>query len=116
MIILQTNRLILRELEERDTDALSAIFADYDVMKYIATGIVLKKEHAEKSITGWRKYQQEKGYSNWAVEYKETGSLIGKCGFNEIPDKTDIEISYMFAKEYWGKGIATEIVTPVMEY
>ena len=116
MIVLQTKRLILRDLEMGDADPLAAIYADYDVMKYIGSGVVLKRENAEKSIKGWEKYQKEKGYANWAVEDKNTGLLIGMCGFSEIPDKTDIEISYLFAKEYWGKGNATEIVSAVMEY
>ena len=40
-IIIESEKMILRELEEHDTDVLAEIYADYDVMQYIGKGVVL---------------------------------------------------------------------------
>ncbi len=115
MIILETQRLLLRELEESDLDALAEIYGNAEVMRYIGNGVTFSREQTLGSIKRWREYQKQKGFSNWAVIEKASGLLTGKCGFNEIPGN-DIEISYLFAKAHWGKGIATEISKAVLEY
>lgn len=116
MKILETERLYLRVFEESDVNAMSEIHTDEAAMKYIGRGGVLNIEQTKKGIEAFIRYQTEKGYSIWAVIEKESGSLIGHCGLNMLNDKSDIEIAYLLAKEYWGKGYATEIAKATLEY
>ncbi len=116
MKILETERLLLRDLETGDLDALAAIYGDPEVMKYIGNGKVFSREQTKVSIERWKAYQEKNGYSNWAVVDKAGGALIGKCGFSELPDNHGIEISYLFAKNCWGKGIASEISIAALDY
>lgn len=116
MIILETERLMLRCQLETDLDAIDAIQSDPQVMKYVGNGKTTSREETEKSIKFWKKYGEEKGYSSWAVVEKGTGRVIGKAGFAELPDKSDVEVFYMFVKDAWGKGYATEISGALIEY
>ena len=116
MKILETEKLILRDLETGDLDSLAVIYADADVMKYIGTGKTFTREQTKASIDRWKAYREKNGYSNWAVADKSSGALIGKCGFSDLPDNLGIEISYLFTKNRWGKGIASEISLATLDY
>jgi len=52
MNILETEKLYLREFTERDTDKMSEIYSDEDVMKYIGRGGALDKGQCDKTIAG----------------------------------------------------------------
>jgi len=114
--IIETERIILRELEESDVERLAEIYADPDVMQYIGRGGVLTYEHARRSIASWNNYYGKYGFGNWAAVEKETGTLIGLCGLSWLEDKSDVEVSYLFAKEAWGKGYATETAGAINNY
>lgn len=114
--IIETERIILRELEDSDIDLLAEIYADIEVMRYIGKGIVLTYEQAKRSIANWIKYYEKFGFGNWAAIEKESGRFIGLCGLSWLEDKSDVEVSYLFAKEAWGKGYATETANAINEY
>ena len=115
-MILETTRLYLRALEESDLDVFAGILSNPEVMKFTREGKTLTKTQAEKSIKGWNEYEKEHGFTNWAVIRKEDEALTGKCGFNMLPDNSDIEISYMLDEPYFGKGYASEISKAALEY
>ncbi len=114
--IIETERIILRELEMSDLERLAEIYADPEVMRYIGRGGILTYEHAKKSIENWNKYYEKFGFGNWAAVEKESGKLIGLCGLSWLEDKSDVEVSYLFAKEAWGKGYATETAGAINNY
>jgi [ribosomal protein S5]-alanine N-acetyltransferase len=114
--IIETGRIILRELEDNDADRLAEIYSDMEVMRYVGRGIVLTQEQAVKSIEQWKKYYRELGFGNWAVIEKASGNFIGLCGLSWLEDKSDVEVSYLFAKEAWGKGYATETAGAVITF
>jgi RimJ/RimL family protein N-acetyltransferase len=99
--ILESERMVLRELKESDTQALSDIYADYNVMQYIGKGTVLSYEQTKKSIKSWEKHYELFKFGNWATIEKSTGKFIG---------------SYLFEKPSWGKGYATEIARSILDY
>lgn len=114
--ILETGRLILRKFRPEDEDAMARMYSDIDVMRYIGTGVTIGKEQVKKSVNHWIEYEKKFGFSNWVVTEKDNDIMIGKCGFNWIPDNSDIEISYLFDKRYWGKGYATEVAGAVLKH
>ncbi len=53
----------------------------------------------------------------WAIALKKNDRLVGSCGFNFWNrDHCRAEISYDLAREYWGKGIITEVVKKVSSF
>lgn len=115
-MILETERLILRELTSSDRCDLSLILQDKDVM--------YAYEHAfsDEEVNIWlnnqlRRYKED-GFGLWAVVLKDTDELIGQCGLTvqKIGEKEVVEVGYLFKKAYWHKGYATEAAIACKNY
>ena len=107
--ILETERLVLREWEPADAEALFRIVSDPEVMRYIDDGrpwadIARVRDWVERLQQSYR----TRGYSRWAVVEKESGHAVGSCGFAPLPSG-EIDFGYLFAPECWGRGYATEV-------
>ncbi len=77
-IILETDRLFLREMTMDDFDALYKVLADRDIMQHYPYSF------DEKRVRDWiernmNRYQ-ENGFGLWAVCLKDTCEMIGDCG------------------------------------
>ena len=60
---------------------------------------------------------EQHGFGLWAVEFKETGELIGDCGLFLVEGRgPEVEVAYHFGKEWWGHGYATEAATACLGY
>ena len=115
-IILQTQRLYLRELSSSDFSALCRIMQDEKTM-YAYEGAFSDKEvqnWLENQFNRYRKY----GFGLWAVILKETDRMIGQCGLTMQKWKENelLEIGYLFEREYWHKGYATEAAVACKKY
>ncbi len=104
----ETERLLLRELEYSDIDALSAILRDEETM-YAYNGAFSENETLnwlERQLARYKKY----GFGLWAVILKESGEMIGQCGLTMQPwkDKELLEVGYLLNKKYWHMGYAIE--------
>ncbi|MFC6022061.1 GNAT family N-acetyltransferase [Plantactinospora solaniradicis] len=120
MITLETDRLTLRGWRDDDLDALAAMNADPEVMRYIMDGSVRDRrqsaEGLQKMIANW----EERGYGLFAVEVRETGLLIGWAGLT-VPDflpevMPAVEIGWRLDRGSWGYGYATEAATAAMRF
>ncbi len=117
MKILETERMYLRSYEDNDLERLAEIYSDEEVMKYIGRGGILSKEQTKKGIDTWiKKIYHEFGFGIWALIDKESDLLIGHCGFNRLPEDAGTEIAYLLAKDFWGKGLATEVSKETLKY
>ena len=80
-LILESERLLLRPIKESDTDDIFEIFSDKEVIKYYDLLPFLTKDDAINQVEVFRKCLSEKTMARWGIELKETGKLIGTCGF-----------------------------------
>ncbi len=108
MFRLETERLVLREWVDSDLDALAALNADPEVMRYITGGVARSREQSAVSLRRQQDTQRELGYSFWAVEEKAGGRVIGLNGIQPLLDTGDVEIGWWLARDKWGQGFATE--------
>lgn len=115
-MILETERLFLRQLETGDLDPLAKMYADEEVMRFMGNGKTYPRSAAEQSITKWNEYEDKHGFTNWAVIRKKDNAFIGRCGLSHLPDNSDIEITYMLDEPYWGNGYASEIAAAVLDH
>lgn len=107
-MILETERLYLREMNQRDFVALCKILQDDETM-YAYEGAFSNEETQEwldRQISRYRKW----GFGLWAVILKETDEMIGQCGLTMQPWKNEevLEIGYLFNRIYWHRGYALE--------
>lgn len=115
-MILETERLYLREIKHSDYEALSKILQDEETM-YAYEGAFSDDETQEwldRQIGRYNEY----GFGLWAVVLKETDEMIGQCGLTIQPwnDRQVLEIGYLLQKAYWHKGYATEAAKACREY
>ena len=107
MKILETERLVLREMAPDDYDSLCVILQDPKVM--------YAYEHAfsDKEVSEWLERQliryAKDGCGLWAV-IRKGGDVIGQCGvtMQDIGTGTVPEVGYLFARALWHHGYATE--------
>lgn len=115
-VILETKRLLLREMNESDFDALCKILCDEETM-YAYEGAFSNEEVQEwldRQLSRYREF----GFGLWAVVLKETGEVIGQCGLTMQPWKNDevLEIGYLFQRNFWHNGFATEAAIACKKY
>jgi len=108
MIILETERLILRMFREDDAAAYARICADAEVMRYIGEGRALSVLEAWRQMAYIVGHWQLRGYGHWAVEEKSSGRLMGRIGFFNPAGWPGFELGWTLGREFWGKGYATE--------
>lgn len=115
-MILETTRLILRELEQNDFNDVCKLLQDPVVM-YAYEGAFNNQEVQDWLDKQFKRYQND-GFGLWGVVEKNSKELIGQCGitYQEYDDRQIPEIGYLFRKEFWHKGYATEAAMACKEY
>lgn len=77
-IILETERLFLRELTCDDKDKLSLVLKNPESMRYYP------KPFTDEDVENWIKWNQDNykqyGFGLWAVILKQENEFIGDCG------------------------------------
>jgi RimJ/RimL family protein N-acetyltransferase len=116
MVTLETERLRLRMFRESDFDAYARICADPDVMRYLGEGKALTRAEAWRQMAMIVGHWQLRGFGLWAVEERQTGALVGRIGLFRPEGWPGLECGWMLAREYWGKGYATEAARRSLEY
>ncbi len=113
---LETERLYMRELTQSDFAALCEILQDEDTM-YAYEGIFQDSEVQEWLDRQILRYK-EWGFGAWAVVLKENGAVIGQCGLTMQPwkEREVLEIGYLFNRNYWHNGYATEAAKACKQY
>ena len=113
---IETKRLILREMTQADFSSLCEILQDDEVM-YAYEGAFSDYEvqtWLDKQIKNYKEF----GFGLWAAVLKETDIMIGQCGLTmqDYNGGEVIEVGYLFQKEYWHYGYATEAAAACKGY
>jgi RimJ/RimL family protein N-acetyltransferase len=109
-----TERLVLRGWTARDHDALAAINADPEVMRWIGSGRVLGRGFSDDLIVRFQGEWRERGFGLWAVSWRDDPAreLLGFCGLTMpafLPEVLPAaEVGWRLGRGVWGRGVATE--------
>jgi RimJ/RimL family protein N-acetyltransferase len=118
MVILTTERLLLRHFHLMDRDAMLRVFGDAEVMRF-GDGVHGSEWVEDWLRNCWKQYYQTWGFGPYAVVPRNRGEVIGYCGlfyFADINGKPEAEIAYRLARSAWGMGYATEAARAVRDY
>ena len=115
-MILETERLYFREMNQGDFVSLCEILQDERTM-YAYEGAFSDQEVQEwldRQLSRYEKWD----FGLWAVILKETDKMIGQCGLTMQPWKESevLEIGYLFNRLYWHRGYATEAARACKKY
>lgn len=114
-VILETPRLILREITPEDAEACFHLNNDPEVIKHTGDEPYTNIAEAEAFLKRYDQYRKY-GVGRWAVILKETNEFIGWCGLKYSPDLDEYDLGYRLFRKYWNQGYATEASRACIEY
>jgi len=108
-VILETDRLFLREYVEADAEAFFKLNSDPEVLRFVPDKRLLNVEQARQilvdhPIADYRKY----GFGRGACILKSTGEQIGFAGLKYLEELGEVDVADRLLPKYWGQGLATE--------
>ena len=115
-MVIETERLLLREMTYDDFHALYQVLADSDIMQHYPYTF------DEKRVRNWIERNIDRyrilGFGLWAVCLKETGEMIGDCGLTMqlINGQIKPEIGYHIRADKQKNGFAKEAAIAVRDW
>lgn len=119
-MIIETDRLILREWRDEDREPMFVhLNSQPAVMEWL--GGAQTREESDAGIDRIIGYQADYGHCFWAVERKTDAALLGFCGIKRTndegaPDPGKPEIGWRLRQDAWGRGYAKEAAVASMNY
>ena len=103
-----TERLLLRDLEPDDLDALLEVLGDPVAMRYYPAPF--DRDEVAAWIEWARRSYRENGFGLWAVIRRSDGRFLGDCGpmLQHVEDQVIPEVGYHIVATEQGHGYATE--------
>ena len=113
---LETKRLIIRRIEEKDIDAFYEIISDERLQLYIPFPNYTKDEELEY-IKDIIKNVETNRKEKWAIVLKSNNETIGNISVSEVNTKHNYcSVGYVIRYDYWGNGYACEALSVVSDY
>lgn len=115
---LETGRLILRRFTVGDAEDMYRGWAsDPEVTRYLTWPCHASSEVTAQLLAAWAEKYAEGDYFNWAIEFKETGTVIGNISVVKLDESVNAaEIGYCLSQAFWGLGIMPEALRAVLSY
>lgn len=113
MTLIETDRLRLRPLTTADVDAFVALHQDARVNRFVGT---YTRRQALERLTAIERQWATRGHGLCAVEHKETGEFIGRCGLQYWRQFDEVEAAWTLRAEAWGQGYATEAARAAVDW
>lgn len=113
MVVLETERLFLREWVPDDWKRFRPLATDPRVLRFIGRSEPWSDERIRASLNSAITKARTRGWILWPVIHRDDAELFGFCGFGDgFPP--DVEIGWRLRPEYWGQGLATEAAKAVL--
>ena len=108
-VILETDRLLIREYVEDDSQTFFELNSNPEVLRFVPDKQLLNVEQARQllidhPIADYRKH----GFGRGACILKSTGEQIGFAGLKYLEELGEVDVAYRLLPAYWGQGLATE--------
>jgi len=111
---IETPRLILRTFQDTDWVDLHALFSDPECTRYTIQRTLTEGE-SWRMLAALVGHWQLRGYGPYAVEEKESGTVMGPVGLWYPIDWPETEIKWAISRRYWGRGYASEAARAVWQ-
>lgn len=115
--VLKTERLILRKISVDDAEDMYAYASDHQVTRYVTW----PTHQTIEDTLGFLRFVEEQytihASVNWGIVDKESNKFIGTIGYVQWNKNSNWgEIGYALSREFWGQGLMTEALKPVIQF
>ena len=107
---------MIRPWTAEDRPAFTAMASDPEVMRYVHGGKPYAEEEIDEFLTRQARQLAEHGVCMGAVVDKSSGQIVGVAGTQPLGQTGDLEIGWWLAREFWGRGYATEAGAAAMHH
>jgi RimJ/RimL family protein N-acetyltransferase len=115
MLVLETERLLLRPLTTDDAPFILTLLNEPSFLRFIGDKKVRNLEDARQYIlTGPMASYERHGLGLLAVELKASQTAIGMCGLLKREELPEPDIGFAYLPDFWGQGFAFEAAKAVM--
>jgi [ribosomal protein S5]-alanine N-acetyltransferase len=115
--VLETERLILRQLTTNDAEFIFELLNDPSFIRNIGNRNIRTIEDAcAYIVNGPMKSYEKNGFGLYLIVLKETNESIGMCGLIRRENLEDVDIGYALLPRFWSKGYAMEAARAAKEY
>jgi [ribosomal protein S5]-alanine N-acetyltransferase len=114
---IQTERLRLRAWTADDAVALHEIYGDAETMRFVgSTGLpAADLEATRRALDGLRRHEALHGFTLWPIDERDGDRVVGLAGLMWVEGHgPDVEAAYLFRRDRWGRGYATEALRAVL--
>jgi RimJ/RimL family protein N-acetyltransferase len=118
MLVLNTERLLLRHFEVGDLEPLYALYRDPEIRRYYPDGTRTLEETKQELDWFLHGHPHYPALGLWATVERRTGEFLGRCGLLpwHIEGKDEVELAFMIKKQRWREGLATEAAHGIIKY
>lgn len=113
----RTERLLLRQWQDRDRGPFAALNADPEVMRHFPS--LLSEKQSEEMRERIQADLAARGWGLWALERRDTGAFVGFTGLSvprfEAAFTPCVEVGWRLARPAWGQGLAAEAARAALE-
>ena len=112
--LLSSERLGFRLLENADFENLKKLDMDPEVRAHFPDGVLTPEQIEHRAAKNKANYQKN-GFADFGVVELKSGEFAGRAGFGLI-EGGEIEVGYVFLKEFWGRGLAQESLRALLSW
>jgi RimJ/RimL family protein N-acetyltransferase len=118
--VIETERLLLRNWREEDFEGFVATTNTPAVMRWLG-GVQPPEALRERLAFAFIGWQEERGFTFWALERKSDGELLGFCGLKIGDDEGspvagEYEVGWRLREDAWGQGYAKEAAMASLDF
>jgi RimJ/RimL family protein N-acetyltransferase len=114
--ILETPRLVLREMSLADMDFVAAMLADPQVMRFYPK--CYTREESETWVRRSLDRYARHDHGLWLVLDRAAGQPVGQVGLvvQNLQGVEEKEVGYLIHRPFWRRGFATEAALACRDY
>ena len=118
VVVMETDRMIIREMSEKDIDLLYLLYEDAENTHYVEPLFSNREEEIAYINDYSRMIYRFYDLGMWLLFHKETGELIGRAGVEPMDHEgeTVLELGYLIGRKWQRQGFATESCNGILEY
>jgi [ribosomal protein S5]-alanine N-acetyltransferase len=116
MFELVTERLLIRPWSDQDRPQFSALMQDTEVTRYVNAGKAYREQDVDEFLARQARQLAEHDVCMGAVVEKSSGRVVGIAGTQPLGTTGDLEIGWIFSRDVWGRGYATEAGAAAMNH